>query len=343
MMKTIAKGLAALVLVLLLAGGGAFLWAKGAASDRLAKKYETHRVDFPIPFPLTEQELAELRAQRAPAAGGDADGGTPADPLAGVDLAALAKERAIARGKHLVESIYPCIECHGKDFGGGTMIEAPPIGFLYGVNLTSGKGGQVAAYKPADWDRTVRHGVLPDGRPTAMPSGDFFAMSDRELSDIVSYIQSVKPVDREMARPKLGPVGTFLMAAGKLRLSAEELKDHQAPHAAEPPAEGPTVEYGKHLVQVCTGCHGTDLAGGLIQGGDPSWPPARNLTSHAEGLKDWTLEDFKRALREGKRKSGEVLKAPMNAMVGYAANMTEVEFQAMWAYLRSVPAVPTPK
>lgn len=341
MMKKLLLGLGALVVILLLGAGGGFLWAKGAASSRLAKTYESHRVDFPIPFPLTEAELAELRAQRGGPAG-DLDGGTGADPLAGVDLTALARERAAARGKHLVESLYPCIECHGKDFGGGTMIDAPPIGKILGVNLTSGKGGEVAGYKASDWDRIVRHGILPDGRPTAMPSGDFFAMSDRELSDIVTYIQSVPPVDKTVPRPTLGPVGTLLMATGQLRLSAEEHKDHRAGHQAlPPPAEG-TAEYGKHLVQVCTGCHGTAFAGGPIVGGDPSWPPARNLTPHQDGLRGWSFDDFVRALREAKRKNGTPIRPPMSLMVNYAANMTETELRAMWAYLQTVPPVASP-
>ena len=31
---------------------------------------------------------------------------------------------------------------------------------------------------------------------------------------------------------------------------------------------------GKHLVQVCTGCHRSNLSGGPVPGGDPKWPPA---------------------------------------------------------------------
>ena len=48
------------------------------------------RAAFPIPFPLTDEEKAALGAQRR-AAGTSVD-----DPLAGVDLQAVALERAIA-------------------------------------------------------------------------------------------------------------------------------------------------------------------------------------------------------------------------------------------------------
>ncbi|MBI4817080.1 MAG: c-type cytochrome [Deltaproteobacteria bacterium] len=374
-MKKVILILLALVLV---GAGSAFGWAKVASSNRLARTFETHKVDFPIPFPLTDSELADLRAERSVQAAPGVDQptkpdpankpeatnpaatkpeatkptepakpGEPAepakDPLEGVDLAALAAERAAERGKHLVESLYACVECHGKTFGGGTMIDAAPIGKILGVNLTSGKGGVTSKYTAADWDRIVRHGVKPDGTPAAMPSADFFAMSDRELSDIVTYIRAMPPVDNDVPRPTLGPVGLFLMASGAIQLSAEELKDHRAAHKPEAPKETDGLAFGQHMVQVCTGCHGASLAGGKIVGGDPSWPPAANLTPHAEGLKGWTYEDFVRVMREGKRKSGEPLKMPMAAMPAYAAKMKDSELQAMWAYISSVPAAATPQ
>ena len=282
------------------------------------------------------------RAQRtaaAPAADA-ADAGTE-DVLAGVDLMALATERAIGRGKHLLEARYVCIECHGKDLSGGIMIDSPPMGVLKGKNLTAGKGGVVANYKAADWDRMVRHGVKPNGTATPMPSEDFGRMSDRELSDLVTYIRSAPPVDNTVPEFTFGPVGTMLMATGAIHLSAD-LLDHQTPHAVEPPAET-SPDFGKHLVMICTGCHNPQFTGGPIMGGDPSWAPARNLTPHADGLSGWTYEDFAKSLREGKRKNGEDLKPPMTNMMVYAKNITEPEMKAMWAYLQSLPALPSPK
>jgi mono/diheme cytochrome c family protein len=327
MLKTVLKIVGGLVLLIVVAIGGAFMWGSSKSAAKLAEHYDTHKVDFPIPFPLSDAEITEL---------GDAK---PAEP----ELAKLALDRAIVRGKHLVDSRYACIECHGKDFGGGVMVDAPPIGQLFGVNITSGKGGQVANYKAGDWDRIVRHGVKPDGTPAAMPSIDFAAMTDRELSDVVSYIRSAPPVDKEIARPVLGPVGKMLIATGKLPLSAHEIKDHQAPHRVEPPVAAVNADFGKHLVGVCAGCHNPQLNGGPVPGGDPAWPPARNLTPHADGLAGWKYEDFTRALKEGKRRDGTDLRAPMSAMKAYAANCTDTELQAMWAYLQTVPALPSPK
>lgn len=341
--RTIAKIAGVVVGVGAIGALGASFWAKGKAAERLSKHYETHRVEVPVPFPLSEDELTALREEKAKALPPPAEGEAAPDPLAGVDLNALALERAQARGKHLVEARYACIECHGRNFGGGVMIDAPPIGKILGVNITTGKGGQVAKYTTADWDRIVRHGVKPDGLPAAMPSEDFFRMSDQELSDIIAYIRSVPPVDGEVARPTLGPVGTMLMATGGLPVSAERLPDHNAAHVAAPPKAEVSVEFGKHLVQICSGCHSANLAGGPVPGGDPSWPPAKNLTPHADGLKGWAYEDFVTALREGKSKNGMTLRPPMANMVAYGKNITETELKAMWAYLQTIPPVPTPK
>lgn len=334
--KKLAIGVGSVLGVLVLVGAGGFMWAKGAAKDKLAKTYEVHRVDFPIPFPLTDAELDSLRAARL-AAGADRK-----DPLAGVDVAAITNERAVERGRHLTETFYACGECHGANFGGGTMIDDPAIGQVLGANLTTGQGSRTLKYQAADWDRMVRHGVKPDGTPTPMPSKDFFMMSDRELSDIVSFIRSKPPVDHQVTTVTLGPLGTVLLATGQIELSADvHPTKHVLTHAALPPASVADANFGKHLAQTCSGCHGATFAGGPIVGGPPDWPPAKNLTP--TGLAGWSYEDFLRALKEGKSKNGTALREPMATMPKFARNMTETELQALWSYIKALPPQPLAK
>ena len=187
-MKLVLKVLGALLLLIALSGGGFFAWASTASARTIA----THTVDFPIPFPLDAGEAAGL---------GDEEAGV------------LAFERAVERGRHLVAARYVCSECHGVDMGGGVMIDAPVIGRIFGPNLTGGSGSRVTSFTPADWDRIVRHGMLADGRPAAMPAEDFQRMSDQELSDIVAYIRHrgvhphAAPGRQGDARPDLRPAG----------------------------------------------------------------------------------------------------------------------------------------
>src|SRR6188768_974599 len=118
-----------LVGVVLLGAGGFFLWASSTTAAKLSAVRETHVVDFPIPPPLSEQELwalrAQLEAERA-AANVPVDPAVPLpDVLTGIDLDALARERSLARGQHLLEARMACLECHGEDGGGGKMIDSP--------------------------------------------------------------------------------------------------------------------------------------------------------------------------------------------------------------------------
>jgi mono/diheme cytochrome c family protein len=320
-MKKVLKVLGVLVLLVLLAGGGAFVWAGTSSARSLDRTITTHAVDFPIPFPLDSTEIAALGL----------------DPE---EAEALALERAVERGEHLIRSRYACVECHGQNLAGGTMIDAPVLFRLFGPNLTGGPGSRIAQFTTADWDRIVRHGVFPDGKPAAMPSGDFKLMSDQELSDVIAYIRSLPPVDNQVPARELGPMGKVLMATGQIKLSADEIESHDAPHATLPPAADTTIEFGAHLAGVCTGCHSPSLAGGKIAGGDPSWPAAANLTP--AGIGDWTYEQFVTALREARRPDGTTLLPPMDGMVPFAQRMTDVELQALWMYLRSLPATPTP-
>lgn len=320
-MKTVLKILAGILLLLVLLGAGGYLWASSETEAARARVVLTHDVTFPIPAPLSPEEMEEA-------------GLTPED------AAALARERSVERGRHLVQARYGCSECHGADFGGGVMMDAGPVATFRGPNLTLGEGGVTRDYTPADWDRAVRHGVLPDGRLSTMPSEDFQLMSDQELGDIVAYIRSFPDVDNDVEAVRYGPIGRFLVATGSMGFSADRVENHAAPHPSEPPPAEVSVEFGRHLAGTCTGCHRADFSGGPI-GGDPSWAPAANLTPHGEGLSGWSFADFERAILEGVRPDGTELLAPMNLVLPFANNMTPVEREALWVYLQSLPPVPS--
>lgn len=65
---------------------------------------------------------------------------------------------------------------------------------------------------------------------------------------------------------------------------------------------------------------------------------ARNLTPDKEtGLGDWTLADFKKAIRTGVNKKGEVLLPPMPIM--NLQNLPDQDLEAIWAYLRTLKPV----
>ncbi len=61
---------------------------------------------------------------------------------------------------------------------------------------------------------------------------------------------------------------------------------------------------------------------------------AANLTPHPDGLGDWTLDDLKTALRTGVRPDGTMISDAMPWR--NLGQMTDVEFEALWAYLSSL-------
>lgn len=312
----VLKVVGAVVVALLLVALGGIFYFRAAANERLAKDYRVAAESIPIPYPLGADEIAEL--------------GTPERDAA--SLQAIALERAIARGKHYIESRAACSECHGVDFGGKVIVDNPAMGRWIAPNIT--RGGVTRNYRPEDWERIVRHGVLPSGKPAVMPASDFAAFSDQEVSDIAAYIQSLAPVSRVLPKSELGPVYSFLIASGKLPLSAETIQ-HERAHASLPPKLAASNELGKHLGLTCMGCHGEGLSGGKIDAGDPSWPPARNITFDETGLGKWSLADFRKALKEGVRPDGTKIDPVMP--IGYTSNLRPEEVDALYLYLKSVP------
>ena len=310
-MRTVLRylgwGLAGLLVII----AGANVWAYLVAHSRYSTEWQVHGADFPIPFPLATQDHP----------GGDAD----ADALA----------LAIQNGRHLVESRAGCEGCHGADLGGAAVIDVPLVGRWVAPNLTTGEGSVVRDFTANDWDRAVRHAVRRNGRTSSMPAQEFINLSDHELSDIVAYIGSLPPVDRDMGAVRFGPAFNFLIATDDDALAAFHI-DHDQPHAVEPPVETVGVEYGQHIAQVCSGCHGANFSGGKLAG-DPNMPLVANLTSHETGLQSWNEADFFRALREGIRKDGSEI-SPMMPWRAYA-KMTDTEISAVWSYLQTLPAV----
>ena len=243
---------------------------------------------------------------------------------------------AIARGAHVAETFGGCVECHGENLGGKVVFDDPPVGRVYGANLTRGRGGLGTVLTDGDIVRAVQHGVGHDGRPLkVMPSTDYTALTERDLAAIVAWMRSRPAVDTVQPPVQVGPVGRALFVAGKLPMLHAERIDHARPMGTRV-TPGVTVEYGRYIAAVgCRGCHGQTLAGGPIEGGAPDWPPAANLTP-AGALKTWTAEGFTRFLRTGTRPNGSVVSTVMP--IRQTSRLTDEEIQALWLYLQTLPA-----
>jgi mono/diheme cytochrome c family protein len=237
---------------------------------------------------------------------------------------------SLVRGRHLVEAIAKCQECHGDDYGGKLLSDSRVFGRLAAGNITAGRGG-TARFTDADWERALRHGVGPGGRALVfMPSEAFTAMSDDDLAALIGYLRTIPPVDREWPAPEIGPLARVLYLKGGFPLLPATIIDHGAPR--RPPASGVTIEYGEYLATVggCRGCHGSGLDG-------TGAPDAPDLTRRR--LATWTDADFIRALRQGVRPDGGAID-PTKMPWRRSGRMTDDEILAVWSYVRSLPERP---
>ncbi len=246
-------------------------------------------------------------------------------------------QASIARGEHIA-TIRMCKDCHTETWSGQSD-SVPGLITLSIPNLTSGLGGVGATNTDEDWVRAIRHGVGHDGRGLAlMPSRIWYYLSDEDLADLIAYLKNLPPVDNELPKADLGPLGRVMMTLGQLppEITAPDVLviDHDGPRPIAP-EPGVTVEYGEYLAVSCTLCHKADFNGGMITIDAEYLAP--NLTPGGE-LHAWSEEDFITTMRTGVTPSGHQLKSVMPWK--YFGQMTDDELKAVWMYLQSLPALP---
>jgi mono/diheme cytochrome c family protein len=252
-------------------------------------------------------------------------------------LAVPGEGAALDRGRYLFAS-RGCAECHGADGGGKVFIDGGGL-FAKSPNISPGTGSVVARYQVADWERTLRHGIKPDGRPLLiMPSEDYNRWTDADVGAVVAYVRSLPPAAGGAAEFRLPLPVRVLYGYGLIKDSAEKI-DHALP-PSQPVPEGPTVEHGRYVAQMCVGCHGEGLSGGRLPGGPPDWPAAANLTP-GEGSVLPRYADaaaFRAAMRSGKRPDGSAI----NPVMPFPSlrEMSDVDLNAIHAYLQTVPPKP---
>lgn len=256
-------------------------------------------------------------------------------------VAAATGETAVARGAYLVNVVSECRECHGDKLEGSSFIDGEIGIYLAAPNLTSGKGGIGAAYTDADWERAIRHGIGGDNRVLAiMPSQWFAHYSDADLAAMIAYLKSVPPVDSDFGPRRIGFPGTVM---GGILGFDEFTHINGIDHAnvgKDAPVAAVTPEYGHYMVNIaaCGECHGANLAGITLAEGEDGPPPGPNLTPGGE-LSGWTEADFINTIRTGQTPSGEQLDGEQMPWPTFS-QMSDMELQAIWAYLHSLPALP---
>jgi mono/diheme cytochrome c family protein len=244
---------------------------------------------------------------------------------------------SVALGKRIFQ-YRGCEACHGEKLEGKVYLDDPAVGLVVSGNLTTGAGGIGGDMSDADWARSIRYGIRPDGTPMLfMPSTEFYYMSDADLGAVIAYIKSAPAVDHTMPRSSVSFTGRIVMTlVPAISFIPAEMIPMNDPRPSAPKV-GITPEYGEYLSGSCKVCHGLTLSGGVIPGFPSDWPPAPNITfGGGSALPTWSEQDFINTIRTGKTPMKKELRGKYMPWGSYKF-MSDDELKAVWAYLKSLP------
>lgn len=277
---------------------------------------------------------------------------------AGQALAAgsAAEQQMIQAGRYVAVAS-DCIACHtapgGKQFAGGRGIESP-IGTMYSSNITPDKKTGIGSYSLDDFDRAVRHGIVPGGGTLypSMPYPSYAKMSDQDLRALYTYfMKGVQPVE---ASNRGSDIAWPLSIRWPLSIWRKQFAPAVAPVDMGKYASAEMAR-GAYLVQSlghCGSCHtprsstmselALDETGPAYLSGGPlidGWLAVNLRGDKADGMGSWSQKDIVDTLKGARNAHSAVVGGPMADVVSHSTqHMTDADLNAMAVYLKSLPA-----
>lgn len=267
----------------------------------------------------------------------------------------------IAQGEYVVHALSHCSACHAPaeafaelkladdkhDLSGGGHFPAGPFGDFYAANLTPDPDTGIGKLSDGQVARTIRHGVDRNGRYAALMALAVGNLADEDLVAVVSYLRSIPPKRREVAKEEWGFLAKAL--SGKFVPRQEPLLKYV------PPGE-PSVERGSYIANGPAACYMCHTPRDPMQGfaevgprfsGTPEGEPdktdptyeliAPNLTPK-EGTvtSQWTEDQFVARLHGGRAYAGSTM--PWENF----AQMTDADARSVYRYLKTLPPAEGP-
>lgn len=258
----------------------------------------------------------------------------------------------VARGGYLAAAA-GCDQCHtdakngGQPYAGGHALETP-FGIIFTPNITSDRETGIGRWSLADFTRALRWGGAPDDSHylPAFPFAFYSRLSDRDLTDLKAFLDSLPAVSRVNTATLSG-----IFAAARARAAIISVAEcFPGPWQADA-TKDQNWNRGAYLVTTvgrCGDCHTPrnglgvrdserQLAGTSAGPGDKAVP---NITPDPEtGIGRWSKDDITTLLRDGQTPDFDFVGGAMSGIVKNTTRLTDADRSAIATYLRSLPAV----
>jgi len=271
-------------------------------------------------------------------------------------FSALEDGQQIERGKYLALA-GNCASCHtanGDGFMAGGLSFDTPFGRVYSTNITPDADTGIGKWTGAQFLRSMRHGVRPDGEHLypVFPYTAFTRIRDEDIAALFAYLKSIPAIRMQAPENDLSfPFNQrALMSVWKAMFFDAGAYVADAAMSAEWNRGAYIVEALAH----CGACHSprnflgaedADMAmtGGVLIDKVPNgnlrpWS-APNLTSAPSGLGLWPQGEVAAYLKTGKNSYVETF-GPMNDVIlNSTRHLRDEDVRAMAVYLKSLPPI----
>jgi Cytochrome c len=259
----------------------------------------------------------------------------------------------LKRGTYLVEHVAACTDCHTPfetsasssenmqhKKASGQIFPIPGFpGRLVAPNITPDSETGVGRWTDDELARAIREGVDREGHTLfpMMPYSHYRHMSDEDLASVVVYLRSLPAVRNPLPATAVNFPVKYLVRSAPEPVTSEVQADTST-----------AVSRGQYLVEIasCAECHtpakrgqpvrGMDFAGGQVFDEPTGKIASVNITPDPTGIGLYTEETFVKALR-----TGYVGTRQLNPLMPWQFynGLTDEDLKAMYAYLKTVPAV----
>jgi mono/diheme cytochrome c family protein len=125
------------------------------------------------------------------------------------------KTDKVAYGRYLATEVLGCFACHSADFktmnemepeksegffGGGNPILNHDRKVIYSANITMDKETGIGNWTEAEFIKSLREAVRPDGKLLRYPMEPYLQLTEEEASAIYAYLQTVPVINKKVER-----------------------------------------------------------------------------------------------------------------------------------------------